>query len=73
MLFTDCQLWNSSGTRDTIQQVWREYKGVAPHARLYLFDLAGHGKLPLDVLKDDVFLVNLLPCKFFNKQWENSN
>jgi len=66
MLFTDCQLWNSNGTGDTIQQTWRAYRRVAPRARLYLFDLAGHGKMPLDVMKDDVFLVAGWSDKIFD-------
>lgn len=66
MLFTDCQLWNSSGTGETIQRLWSEYKVVAPQARLYLFDLAGLGKMPLDVLKDDVFLVAGWSDKIFD-------
>ena len=50
MLFTDAQLWNSNGDGGTIAQEWAEYRRtVAPGARLYLFDLAGHGATPLDV------------------------
>jgi 60 kDa SS-A/Ro ribonucleoprotein len=50
MLFTDVQLWNSHGDGGTLAQEWAEYRRtVAPQARLYLFDLAGHGSAPLDV------------------------
>jgi 60 kDa SS-A/Ro ribonucleoprotein len=50
MVFTDVQLWNSSGDGGTLGQEWAEYRRtVAPRARLYLFDLAGHGTAPLDV------------------------
>ena len=50
MIFTDVQLWNSNGTGDTLAQEWAAYRrSVAPDARLYLFDLAGHGTAPLEV------------------------
>ncbi len=50
MLFTDVQLWNSTGDGGTLAQEWAQYRRtVAPHARLYLFDLAGHGTVPLEV------------------------
>jgi hypothetical protein len=56
MLFTDCQLWNSHGS-DQMVDVWKRYKKIAPAAKLYLFDLAGYGATPLNVLRDDVFLI----------------
>ncbi|MBD2770035.1 TROVE domain-containing protein [Hymenobacter sp. BT664] len=50
MIFTDVQLWNSNGDGGTIAQEWAAYRrSVAPNARLYLFDLAGHGATPLQV------------------------
>ncbi|MVN77635.1 TROVE domain-containing protein [Hymenobacter sp. HMF4947] len=50
MIFTDCQLWDSTGRDNTLAQEWAAYRAhVAPQARLYLFDLAGHGLAPLDV------------------------
>ena len=50
MIFTDVQLWNSNGDGGTLAQEWTEYRrSVAPNASLYLFDLAGHGTVPLQV------------------------
>ncbi|MDO7875789.1 TROVE domain-containing protein [Hymenobacter sp. ASUV-10] len=50
MIFTDAQLWNSTGDGGTIAREWAEYRRtVASQARLYLFDLAGHGATPLEV------------------------
>jgi 60 kDa SS-A/Ro ribonucleoprotein len=50
MVFTDVQLWNSNGDGGTLAQEWAEYRRtVAPHARLYLFDLAGYGTVPLEL------------------------
>ena len=61
MIFTDCQLWNSNGygasNRETIAQMWGQYKQIAPNAKLYLFDLAGYGNTPLDTRGNDVFLI----------------
>jgi hypothetical protein len=58
-MFTDCQLWNSSSTTgDHIQPLWLRYKAeVAPEAKLYLFDLKGYGQAPLQLLRNDVYLV----------------
>ena len=50
MIFTDVQLWNSAGDGGTLAQEWAAYRrNVAPGARLYLFDLAGHGTAPLEL------------------------
>lgn len=57
MLFTDCQMWNSGWSGQTISKEWNCYKQIAPDAKLYLFDLAGYGAAPLDIVHDDVFLI----------------
>ena len=50
MIFTDVQLWNSTGDGGALAQEWAQYcRVVAPNAKLYLFDLAGHGTVPLEV------------------------
>jgi 60 kDa SS-A/Ro ribonucleoprotein len=57
-LFTDCQLWNTSGVGYHINSLWVQYKNtVAPEAKLYLFDLKGYGQAPLQLLQNDVYLV----------------
>jgi 60 kDa SS-A/Ro ribonucleoprotein len=57
-LFTDAQLWNSNNTADHIQTLWLRYKAeISPNAKLYLFDLKGYGQTPLQVLRNDVYLV----------------
>lgn len=57
MVFTDCQLWNNTGSGDTIQNLWKQYLKIAPNAKLYLFDLAGYGNTPLNTLNNNVFLI----------------
>lgn len=66
MLFTDCQLWNSYNGNDNIATLWKQYKRVAPYAKLYLFDLAGYGNTPLNVQRDDVFLIAGWSDKIFD-------
>ena len=68
MLFTDCQLWNSAATTgDHIQPLWVRYKAeVAPQAKLYLFDLKGYGKTPLQLLQNNVYLVSGWSDKVFD-------
>src|SRR6185369_1436564 len=52
MIFTDCQLWDhrpfnqSAGT--DLGRLWRQYRELAPAAKLCLFNLAGYGKKPLE-------------------------
>lgn len=57
MLFTDCQLWNSNGGNNSLVQSWNKYKTIAPNAKLYLFDLAGYGNVPVSVQRHDVSLI----------------
>lgn len=57
MLFTDLQMWNSNFDTDSFSKAWKQYKAMAPNAKLYLFDLAGHGKQPIDIQQNDVYLI----------------
>lgn len=66
MIFTDCQLWNSNKSIVTMDAVWKQYKKIAPAAKLYLFDLAGYGNTPLNVQRDDVYLIAGWSDKIFN-------
>ncbi|MES2775343.1 MAG: TROVE domain-containing protein [Bacteroidota bacterium] len=66
MIFTDCQLWNSNAGTDTIAGLWKQYKKLAPGAKLYLFDLAGYGNVPLSVERNGVYLVAGWSDKIFD-------
>ncbi len=57
MLFTDVQMWNSNMTNDSFAKSWNRYKSIAPNAKLYLFDLAGYGQVPINIEKNDVYLI----------------
>ncbi|MEL6131803.1 MAG: TROVE domain-containing protein [Bacteroidota bacterium] len=67
LIFTDCQLYNANAwSEETIEQWWKKYKKKAPDAKLYLFDLAGYGQTPLNVLRDDVYLIAGWSDKIFD-------
>ncbi|TRW24812.1 TROVE domain-containing protein [Flavobacterium zepuense] len=66
MLFTDLQLYNNNMHGHSFEVYWKRYKGIAPNAKLYLFDLAGHGKMPLDVRRNDVYLIAGWSDKIFD-------
>lgn len=57
MMFTDCQMWNSSNSGDSMQKAWTSYKKFNPTAKLYLFDLAGYGTTPVTVHGSDVYVI----------------
>lgn len=57
MLFTDVQMYDAAGTGNSLEKSWSAYKAIAPAAKLYVFDLAGHGKAPLDIRRNDVYLI----------------
>lgn len=66
MLFTDMQMWNSGGGEENIEASWKRYKAMFPGAKLYLFDLAGLGKSPLNMERNDVFLIAGWSDKIFD-------
>lgn len=66
MLFTDVQLWNSNQTNHTFENSWNKYKQIAPKAKLYLFDLAGYGQVPLNIKRNDVYLIAGWSDKLFD-------
>nr|WP_315030923.1 TROVE domain-containing protein [uncultured Chryseobacterium sp.] len=66
MLFTDTQMWDSTGKSKSFEDLWNRYKAIAPNAKLYIFDLAGYGKQPLDVRKNEVYLIAGWSDKIFD-------
>lgn len=66
MLFTDAQMWSTTGTQNSLEDSWRKYKALAPEAKLYIFDLAGYGKQPLDIREKDVYLISGWSDKIFD-------
>ncbi len=66
MLFTDTQLWNSNGTQNSFEDSWNRYKAIATDAKLYIFDLAGYGRQPIDIKSNDVYLIAGWSDKIFD-------
>jgi hypothetical protein len=60
VFFTDCQLWNSvpysSGLlSEAMAGYWNK---VNTNAKVYVFDLAGYGHSPLDLIHKNVFMIS---------------
>ena len=57
MMFTDMQMWDSTGRNKEFENSWKKYKEMYPEAKLYLFDLAGYGQLPMRLAEPDIYLI----------------
>ncbi|MBR6284915.1 MAG: TROVE domain-containing protein [Muribaculaceae bacterium] len=66
MMFTDMQMWDSTGRQQAIEDSWKRYKLMAPQARLYLFDLTGYGQLPMRLVEPHVYLIAGWSDRVFN-------
>ncbi|REC61191.1 TROVE domain-containing protein [Chryseobacterium pennae] len=66
MLFTDTQMWDINGTKNSLEDSWNRYKAIAPEAKLYIFDLAGYGRQPIDIKRNDVYLIAGWSDKIFD-------
>jgi hypothetical protein len=66
MFFTDMQMWDSCDKNESLEKSWKKYKEQFPKAKLYLFDLAGYGQIPVRQLKDDVMLIAGWSDKMFD-------
>ncbi|WP_347217808.1 TROVE domain-containing protein [Chryseobacterium sp.] len=66
MLFTDTQMWDSTGKGNSFEDSWNRYKAIVPGAKLYIFDLAGYGRQPIDIKRNDVYLIAGWSDKIFD-------
>ena len=71
MIFTDCKLWNSNSSYysndENLKDEWNVYRKKNPNAKLYIFDLSGYGRMPLDVVADNsVHLIAGFSDKIFD-------
>jgi hypothetical protein len=66
MFFIDVQMWDSCNKNESLEKSWKKYKKQFPKAKLYLFDLAGYGQIPVRQLKDDVMLIAGWSDKMFD-------
>lgn len=67
LFFTDEQMWNSSYTNkeSTLSGIWNKYKRMFPESKIYIFDLRGMGKVPIDLNQKDVYKVSGWSDKIF--------
>lgn len=56
-MFSDGQMWNSSGDLNHINTQWLEYKKINPKAKLYIFDTGGYGISPVNLKQNDVHMI----------------
>lgn len=60
--FTDMIMYG----RDSINELWTEYKKKYPIAKLYMFNLAAYGTIPIDMKDNDVYLISGWNNEIFN-------
>jgi len=59
MMFTDGQMWDDTYSQmGRIEKLWREYKGLVTHSKLYLFNLAPYGTSPVNLGPGDVYMIS---------------
>jgi hypothetical protein len=59
VLFTDCQLWDTGYGDNTVVKAANSYwNRVNRDAKIYIFDLAGYGHSPLDLVHKNVFMIS---------------
>lgn len=66
MMFTDCQMWDSTGWSKMLSGAWNKYRQKNPDAKMYLFDLKGYDSYPIDIVADNsVYLISGWSEKIF--------
>jgi 60 kDa SS-A/Ro ribonucleoprotein len=66
MVFTDCQMWDSSGNDNTFAGLFIKYQRKHPHVKLYCFDLSGYGNIMIPQNTKGVCLVGGWSDKIFD-------
>ena len=72
MFFSDAQIYSDLGlgscsaywaggsrsaNKSQFEQSWNAYKKISPRAKVYMFDLASYGTYPIDLMREDVYMV----------------
>jgi len=70
-IFTDCQLWDSTGRyqgQGRYHRLWKQYKQIHPEAKMGIFNLnpAGGTSVPVDVAAGDAYLISGWSDKIFD-------
>jgi 60 kDa SS-A/Ro ribonucleoprotein len=66
MIFTDCQMWDSSGYDKTFAELFIKYQRKYPHVKLYAFDLSGYGSIMIPQNTRGVCLIGGWSDKVFD-------
>ncbi len=67
LIFTDCQMWDSSGRGGHINDAWKRYRReVNPRAYLYLFNLNAYGSVQFPASDRQVVNISGWSEKIFN-------
>jgi len=66
MIFTDCQMWDSSGYDKTFSELFTKYQRKFPQVKLYAFDLAGYGNIMIPQNTKGVCLIGGWSDKIFD-------
>jgi len=57
VMFTDCQMTDSSYDGRALSAAWNQYKTQHPNSKLYIFNLSGYGKEVFSQHANDIFQV----------------
>lgn len=66
MIFTDCQMWDSSGQNKTFTETFIKYQRKYPNVKLYCFDLSGYGNIMIPQNTKNVCLIGGWSDKIFD-------
>ena len=66
MIFTDCQMWDSSGYDKTFAELFIKYQRKYPSVKLYCFDLSGYGNIMIPQNTKNVCLIGGWSDKIFD-------
>ncbi len=66
MIFTDCQMWDSSGYDNTFAETFVKYQRKYPNVKLYCFDLSGYGNIMIPQNTKNVCLIGGWSDKVFD-------
>lgn len=66
MIFTDCQMWDSSGYDQTFAETFIKYQQKYPNVKLYCFDLSGYGNVMIPQNTKNVCLIGGWSDKIFD-------
>jgi spermidine/putrescine-binding protein len=71
MFFSDNQLYSdlnvgfdyfgysrNSDNRSQFERSWNNYLRINPSAKIYMFDLSSYGSYPIDLMRENIYMVS---------------